>query len=174
MAQLKGDWQLKIVGNGPLKSHLLNKIEVLNLKSKVTILDNLADEAKHRLLAQSDIVILPSLTGAEAYGMVIAEAFSYGKPVITSNISSGVSYLARNGDCGAIVEPGNVLHLRQEVENLMNSPDRRRTLGARNFEFWQENLNRNKFMSRYDQFLKYYCRSNDADETKSRFFTRTA
>jgi glycosyltransferase involved in cell wall biosynthesis len=78
------DWTLEIIGNG--ESDYINKLKnsVIenNLEQSVRILDPVFDERKKEVYQSADIFVLP--TFSENFGMVVAEAMSYGIPVITT------------------------------------------------------------------------------------------
>lgn len=76
------DYKLKISGTGPLLDEILDKknenIEFVGFNSGIQLAS---------LIKNCSFVILPS-EWYETFGMVILEAFSFGKPVIASNIGA--------------------------------------------------------------------------------------
>jgi glycosyltransferase involved in cell wall biosynthesis len=62
-------------------------------------------EAKDALLASTDALLVPSIW-REVFGIVIAEAFAWGKPVIGSHVG-GISELVRDGETGFLVPAGD-------------------------------------------------------------------
>lgn len=76
-------------------------------------------EIKKRLLQQCHLLVLPSLV-PESFGMVIAEAFAYGKPVIASRIGA-IPELVTEGETGCFVSPGNVQELIQTIRKIAES-----------------------------------------------------
>jgi glycosyltransferase involved in cell wall biosynthesis len=63
-------------------------------------------EAKARLLAASDVLVVPSVW-PEVVAIVIAEAYTYGKPAIASRIG-GIPEIVEDSVTGFLVPPGNV------------------------------------------------------------------
>lgn len=83
--------QLNIVGNGPLAKNISKFKNLDNFKPSLTMHGKVNDEKKIMLLKDSDFLILPSLSRAEAYGLVLLEAMRLGVPIITNNLKgSGV------------------------------------------------------------------------------------
>lgn len=71
-------WKLKIIGEGPLKSQLKNKIESYNLRDSIFI-ENFTDEISLKYF-ESDIFVMTSIY--EGFGLVLVEAQSCGLPTI--------------------------------------------------------------------------------------------
>lgn len=88
-------YDLTIIGSGPLYDQL-NAIKGPRIK----ILPSVSDQEKHHLIAQSDALIVPSINRAEAYGMIIVEAFENGLPVICSDIETGMTFLVKDQQTG--------------------------------------------------------------------------
>ncbi|MBI4402682.1 MAG: glycosyltransferase [Deltaproteobacteria bacterium] len=155
VVNLPGNWQLTIAGQGPEGKVLKAKINRLGLLNKVTIFEGLPEDIKHELMENCDLFIAPSQTEAESFGMAIVEAFAHGKPVITTNLKTGVAFLARNGACGAIVPVQSVSELRSAIIRMMNDPARRYATGNANLDFWRKELSLDAFQRKYQKFLEH-------------------
>jgi glycosyltransferase involved in cell wall biosynthesis len=77
-------WRLLIAGpdEGGHLAEVLHLIKVLGIQDKVQYIGEVDDESKVDLFRKSDLFILP--TFSENFGIVVAEALSYGLPVITT------------------------------------------------------------------------------------------
>ena len=80
-SNLRGKWNLQLVGGGPLKNTLLNQI---SSDSDIALHDWMSYKALPNLYAQAKVFILPSLF--EPWGLVVNEAMSAGLPVIISSV----------------------------------------------------------------------------------------
>ena len=97
-------WRLKIVGpnEGHHLSTLIDRVEKANLCSVVSFSDYADSSMKHDLFQGANLFVLP--TYSENFGVVIAEALSYGLPVITTK-GAPWSELATAG-CGWWIDIG--------------------------------------------------------------------
>jgi glycosyltransferase involved in cell wall biosynthesis len=75
------DTVLHIVGDGPIFNEVRGLVEKLGLKGRVIMHGALPRDRAMRILARSRLLTHPSLY--ESFGMVIAEAYAMGKPVVT-------------------------------------------------------------------------------------------
>jgi glycosyltransferase involved in cell wall biosynthesis len=78
------DFELNVIGDGPLKVECLNLVTKYNLKNKVFFLGSKPPNELPIYFKASDIFILPSFQ--EGFPVVLLSALSCGKPSIVSNI----------------------------------------------------------------------------------------
>lgn len=87
---------LTIVGNGPEHKKLKEFISLNNIKN-VHILTSINDTELSKIYKSHDIFCLASNTRAEAFGVVLIEALSYGLPILVgNNIGSGMISVCKN------------------------------------------------------------------------------
>ena len=94
---------LTIVGDGPLRPELDGRVAQAGL-ANVRLTGRLPDVELRNAYASHDVIVLPSTTTAEAYGLVLAEGMAAGCVPVASALP-GVSELAR--DTGLLVRPGD-------------------------------------------------------------------
>lgn len=95
-------WQVLILGDGPLKTEILNWIEQKGWQSRV-FLKLMKHEEIPQILPVMDVLLCPSQTTSfwrEQFGRMIIEAFACGVPVIASD-SGEIPFVV--GDAGMIV-----------------------------------------------------------------------
>lgn len=86
-------------------------------RDRVTAHGRVADEEKTRLLRSAAVLCAPSLR-SESFGLVIAEAFAAGVPVVASDVP-GYRELVRP-DCGRLVPPADAHALADALRGLLS------------------------------------------------------
>ncbi|MBQ3766757.1 MAG: glycosyltransferase [Bacteroidales bacterium] len=95
------DYQVLIVGDGPVRENLEEDIRINGVDGNVKLLGYVEDEEMHALLAACDVFVLSSIMKTEAFGIVQIEAMSLGKPVVATKVpESGVSWVNADGESG--------------------------------------------------------------------------
>lgn len=118
-----------LVGDGPQRATWEQLARDLGLGGRVRFAGEATAEELTSLYHACDMFVLPSVTRAEAFGMVQLEAMACGKPVICTRLPSGVPWVNQDGLTGLVVPPGDVGALNQAIEVLAADPALRRRLG---------------------------------------------
>jgi glycosyltransferase involved in cell wall biosynthesis len=111
---------LKIVGDGPAAESSKALVRRLKLNN-VEILGYLPHHNCMKVLDDARFLIMPSVW-YETFGLVAAEAFSHGKPVIASNLGA-MADIVDDGRTGLLLEPSNAAALAAAVRRLWNDPE---------------------------------------------------
>ena len=121
--------RLWIVGTGPLDESLRNLARERGLADRIHFQGHVSD---HDLLAYyhaCDLLALPSTTNQEMFGLVQLEAMACRKPVISTNLPTGVPWVNQHGKTGYCVTPANSHELAEAISCLLSSPELRQELG---------------------------------------------
>lgn len=149
---------LRIVGDGQDRDLLENMIKDLGISHKIEFLGSLDDDKLKEEYKKCDLFVLPSIEKTEAFGLVQIEAMSYGKPVINTNLDSGVPYVSLNGVTGITVEPRNSDELARAIQNLVDDDDLRYEYAKNAYDIVSNNYileeNNNSILKLYEQILK--------------------
>ena len=121
--------ELTLVGDGVLREELEAQAQQLHIEDRVRFLHGLSDSQVQEQLQQCDVLVLPSVTQAEAFGLVQIEAMAWGKPVINTRRPSGVPYVSLDRVTGLTVEPRNVDALAQAMREMVEKPELRKQWG---------------------------------------------
>jgi rhamnosyl/mannosyltransferase len=116
------DVRLRIVGSGEELSNLKRLTSKLGIDSRVTFLGNIPNEHIPVEYKNADIFVLPSIDGSEAFGIVQAEAMSYGLPVINTDLPSSVPFVSINEVTGITIPPGDPVALASAIRKLCDDP----------------------------------------------------
>ena len=118
-----------IVGEGPQRATLEAQAHRLGISSRVRFLGSVADQELASLYRACDVFVLPSVTRQEAFGVVQLEAMAAGKPVVSTDLGTGVGWVNRHGETGYVVPPRDAGALGDAIRALLADPDLRRSMG---------------------------------------------
>jgi colanic acid/amylovoran biosynthesis glycosyltransferase len=99
------EFELVLVGDGPLRDAIEALIDRLDLRDRVRITGYLGTAEVRRELEAARAMVLPSF--AEGLPVVIMEAMAMGRPVISTYVA-GIPELVEPGRSGWLVPPGAV------------------------------------------------------------------
>ena len=119
-----------LVGAGPLRQHLERKAEALGIADRVRFAGEVSDDELAAMYEACEMLVLPSVTRQEAFGVVQLEAMARGKPVVSTDLGTGVGWVNVNEQTGLVVPPGDPLALRGALERLLAAPLERQRMGA--------------------------------------------
>jgi len=116
--------RLRIVGDGEQRKELESVIEKYSLNDRVTLLGRVPDEKLWECYRWCDLLCVPSIERTEAFGIVILEAASFGKPSVVSNIEgSGMAWLIQKTEPrGYSFLAGNPEALAETLRRINEDP----------------------------------------------------
>ena len=117
-----------IVGDGPEEIELKRQAEKLQLKN-VHFLGALPEPDKVALLTLCFALAFPSHLRSEAFGISLLEGAMYGKPMISSEIGTGTTYINVAGQTGLVVPPSDPAAFRLAMEYLLAHPQEAAEMG---------------------------------------------
>jgi glycosyltransferase involved in cell wall biosynthesis len=122
------DATLLIVGDGPLRNRLERKAAANPLvQRRVQFLGHVDELAP--FYHASDVFALPSVARSEGFGIVQLEAMACGKPVVNTQLQSGVPFVSLDGVTGITVAPGRADELAAALNRLLHDPELRQSYG---------------------------------------------
>ncbi len=119
---------VKLVGDGDLRSSYESLASRLSISDRVSFLGKLSSDDLQAAYQSSDVLVLPSLSGAEAFGLVALEAQSSGVPVIASDLP-GVRTVVANEESGLLVPAGDVDALAAAIKRMESDKELRANMG---------------------------------------------
>ncbi|HWN64839.1 MAG TPA: glycosyltransferase [Candidatus Binatus sp.] len=126
------DFICEIIGDGPLRENLQEKIDKVSLSSRVTLLGSLSQGGVFEKLQAGDIFALPSITdrqgASDVFPTVIMEAMSAARPVVSTRLA-GIPELVVHEETGFLVRPGDTMALVEALEQLIQNPELRLRYG---------------------------------------------
>src|SRR5581483_7099679 len=133
------DLSLDVVGDGWWRDRLVEHAARLGITDSVTFHGHVADSAKHLLLQQAWVHVLPSRK--EGWGLAVTEAAQYAVPTIGYRASGGLTDSVIDGVTGVLVDDRD--ELVDRLAELLTDAQLREELGrkaqARSGEFsWRQ------------------------------------
>jgi glycosyltransferase involved in cell wall biosynthesis len=129
-AVANSDYPVVIVGAGPIEMELKEHAERLGL-THVLFVGALDDADKVALLTLCYAVAFPSHLRSEAFGISLLEGAMFGKPMISSEIGTGTTYINIDGETGIVVPPSDPEAFGAAMKRLWDNPDLAREMGKR-------------------------------------------
>lgn len=123
--------ELFLVGHGTaeIEEKLHQMVAEAHQEKLIHFMGNLSDEQLRQAFADCDMFVLPSVANSEAFGIVQMEAMVYGKPVINTNLPTGVPYVSIHKKTGLTVSVGDASALGNAIQTLADDATRRKTYG---------------------------------------------
>lgn len=107
-------FRVVIAGAGPCDDSLRRTKALLNLKN-VQFVGDVTDAEKVALIMLSRAVVFPSSLRSEAFGITLLEGAMFSKPLISTELGTGTSYVNTHGCTGYVVPPRNPHALRDAM-----------------------------------------------------------
>ena len=118
MPMTDNSFRLKIVGSGPLLEQHKKLAVELNLDSRIDFVSNASDKEVSDMIKTCRALILPSILPSEAFGLVQIEAMIHARPIINTNLASGVPWVARDSIEAITVKPNDAEELAAAIVRL--------------------------------------------------------
>ncbi len=144
-------YSLYIVGDGDLRATYEKQAEELKISDRVLFTGRISDEDLSCYYYLADTVVLPSTTSAEAFGLVLADAESFGKPVIGSDLPGVRSVV---GAAGLLVKPGDLDDLAQKLKLILTDENRRQYFSVAGLNQAKEKYNWDEHVKKLEQIYK--------------------
>jgi len=117
------DARIVLVGTGPMEGYLRREIAAKGLAEKVFLPGNVEDLRPWYL--GCEFLVLPSNSALEAFGIVQIEAMALWKPVVSSDLPTGVTYVNRNGETGLTFPVGDASAFAAACNRLLSDGELR-------------------------------------------------
>jgi glycosyltransferase involved in cell wall biosynthesis len=120
-----------IVGHGPMKEQVQNKIRQINGK-KIQLINNLNHTALKEIYQLVNFVVFPSL-GSEGCPLVGIEAMAHGRPVVGFDVG-GVNEWLIDGKTGFLVSRGSTSMFANRISTLLKNENLAKKMGNNGVE----------------------------------------
>jgi rhamnosyl/mannosyltransferase len=142
------NYPLVIIGAGPVEAELRRHAADAGL-TRTRFLGALPDIDKVTLFNLSYAVVFPSHQRSEAFGISLLEGAMFGRPMISSEIGTGTSYINNHEETGLVVPPNDSNALRQALRYLHDNPSRGAEMGRRAHQRYLKYFTADQMVDRY-------------------------
>ena len=150
------DYPTVILGGGPAEDELRAHAKRNGL-ANILFLGALPDEDRAALLNLCTAIVFPAHLRSEAFGIFLLEAAMHGKPMISTELGTGTSYVNADGKTGYVVPPNDAPALRKAMDELWRKPALVKKMGSAAKQRFQELFSAEKmaagYISVYNQLL---------------------
>jgi glycosyltransferase involved in cell wall biosynthesis len=122
------DAHLVMVGKGTLRESL--ELTASKGLGNISFIPYLSEEDLVPMYHACEVLVLPSVENTEAFGIVQLEAMACGKPVISTDLPTGVTYVNQAGITGLVVQKRSSQELVKAIKHLLENETTRNELGA--------------------------------------------
>ena len=154
---------LKVIGDGPMKKELAQRIEKNGLSSIVTLIGSLPPEEVRKEMELSQIALLTS-DYKEGWGMVVNEAMNACCAVVASNAMGAVPFLIRDGENGFTYPYDDIESAYLKIRQLLDDSQLSKKLGYNAYktmiEEWDVSIAVERLLILAEKLLseeKYHC-----------------
>lgn len=148
--------KILVVGKGPLMQHIKERIENEGINN-VEMLGFVPDDDMFYLMQNCRFFILPSISPAEAFGQVLLEASYNSKPMISTELGTGTSFVNFDKETGIVVKPNDVDALSSAMNTLFSDDALCQKYGQnakkRLYEHFSEEIEGEKYIRIYESVL---------------------
>lgn len=148
------DAEAVIIGEGQLKADLVKLAEELGVLNRVKFLGVLEPHEVKQYIHAASVLAFPSVTDAEAFGIVQLEAMSAGTPVVNTALATAVPNVARDGKEGLTVPPSQPVAFAEALRRLLDQPAFAARLGEAGKERVRTEFSQSLFLSRMQEVYK--------------------
>ncbi len=120
--------KLLIVGDGDMRQSYENLAYSLGLSDRVRFVGYIPENDLPDYYRLASIMVFPSLTAAEAFGLVVVQAMACALPVVASNLA-GVCQVVQNEVNGLLVPAGQANELAINISKLVSNQDLAKQFG---------------------------------------------
>jgi len=115
-------------GRGRMQEELMKMAERLCVEENIRFTGYVENELKPLYFKSADIFCLPSITMAEAFGIVNLEAMACGVPIVSTRLG-GIPDVVEDEKNGLLAEPNDEKSLAEALIYLLENGDAAKKMG---------------------------------------------
>lgn len=120
-------FQLNVLGDGPLRAKLEKEIANNNLEKEVHLIGSVSPVDVRKYMEKAEIFFFTS-NRKEGWGAVLNESMNSACAVVSNSIIGSTPFLINNGSNGLIYRNGQVDDLCKKIKYLLDNPQKRQEI----------------------------------------------
>jgi len=145
--------RLVLVGDGPLKSELVQLVEELQVSGHVDFVGSVSHDHLPRYLHEADVFVRPSIS--EGLGSAFLEAMAARVPVVASPVGGIVDFL-KDGETGLACDPADPENIAVQIIRILTDEPLRRSIIERAFSMVRERYTWAAVAAAMDRVYKHF------------------
>lgn len=125
--------KLNLVGSGNYVDHYRDYSKDIGIEKNIVFAGPLRGKKLLDAYLKTNVLVLPSISEAESFGIVLIEAGACGKPVIGSKIG-GIPYVIDDERTGLLVPPKNSEALAEAIIKILKNPKLAKKMGENGYK----------------------------------------
>jgi rhamnosyl/mannosyltransferase len=121
--------RLVLIGGGPEQAALRSLVGDLGLDERVSFVRDADSESLLDYYAAADVCVLPSIMSGEAFGLALVEGLAAGRPLVSTELGTGTSFVNAHEETGLVVPPRDPVALAAALTRLVGDPELRARFG---------------------------------------------
>lgn len=146
-------YPIVVVGAGPIEAELKSQAQQLGVNN-IHFLGALEDSEKSALLQLCTCLVFPSHLRSEAFGISLLEGALYSKPLISSEIGTGTTFINIDRVTGLVVPPSDPAALRRAMDEIWQNPELATTYGAAALARFESLFTADRMIQSYTKLYK--------------------
>ncbi|WP_426415795.1 glycosyltransferase family 4 protein [Aestuariirhabdus sp. LZHN29] len=146
-------YPIVIVGAGPIEQELKQQVRAQGV-TNIHFVGRVSEADKVALLSLAHGIVFPSHLRSEAFGVSLLEGAMYGKPLISSEIGTGTTYINIDGETGLVVPPSDPVALRGAMDRLWNDTELAANMGEKAYQRYTELFTADRMASSYVELYR--------------------
>lgn len=115
------DLRLTVIGDGDRRAEFEALSRSLGVATAVTFAGQVVDERLRHAYQEADLLVLPSPSSGEGFGLVVLEAYACGTPVVTSRMAGSSEVVTASG-CGGLWNGVDPNDLTATIDAALSDP----------------------------------------------------
>ena len=151
------DFQIQMVGNGPLWDMIAQQIKEFGLQDQVQLIGAVPADQVRKYMDDAAIFLFTSDRN-EGWGAVLNESMNSGCAVVASDAIGAVPFLVKDGENGLCYKRCDVDDLYNKVKYLLEHAEYRNAIGRKAYEtittLWNAETAAQRFVHLCEKFLR--------------------